>query len=59
MIKVEPGKHHVKIYVSEEKSDKTKILGKNKLTDINEFPEKYNKTVEYLGKILIRGEILE
>ena len=40
MIKVEPGKHHVKISVSEEKSDKIKILGKNKLTDINEFPKK-------------------
>lgn len=59
MIKVTPGKHHVKIYVSEEKPDKIRILGKNKLTDINEFPEKYNKTVEYLGKILIRGEIIE
>lgn len=59
MIKVEPGKHHVKISISEEKANKIKILGKSKLTDINEFPEKYNKTVEYLGKILIRGEILE
>lgn len=59
VMKVNPGKHEVKIFISENKSDKINILGKNQLTDIHEFPEKYNKTEVLLGKILIKGKILK
>ena len=58
-IKVRPGKHQVKIIISEIIPDKAKILGDNQLVDITEHSEKYNRTVEYLGKILIRGELLK
>lgn len=58
-IDIPDGKHNVKITLSNQKADKASILGKGQQTDINEHPEKYNRTVEYLGKILIRGEIIE
>ena len=58
-IKVNPGKHLVKISIAEVIPDKTRIFGENQLTDITSHPEKYNRTVEFLGKILIRGEIIE
>ena len=57
-IKVSPGKHQVKITISEVLPDKVTILGDTQLADITEHPEKYNRTVEYLGKILIRGKII-
>jgi hypothetical protein len=57
MFKVPEGEHIVKISISAVKSDKKKILGPNQLADINTNPEKYNQTVFYLGKILIRGEM--
>jgi len=57
-IKVSPGKHQVKIGISEDIPDKVSILGNTQLADITEHPGKYNRTVEYLGKILIRGEII-
>jgi len=58
-VKVSPGKHLVKIFIAEVMPDKTRILGDNQLADITGHPEKYNRTVEFLGKILIRGEIIE
>lgn len=57
--KVTPGKHVVKVTVSSQMPDKTNILGENENTDITSHPEKYNRTVEYLGKILVRGKIIE
>lgn len=56
-IKVSPGKHKVKISLSDKIPDKVKILGETQLKDITEYPEKYNQSVEYLGKILIRGKL--
>ncbi len=56
-IKVCPGKHQVKIIISKEIPDKAKILGITHLADLTEHPEKYNQTVVYLGKILIRGKL--
>ncbi len=57
--KVRPGKHVVKVIISSQMPDKTNILGENENTDITSHPEKYNRTVEYLGKILVRGKIIE
>ena len=56
-VKVNPGKHNVKIILSPKKVNKKQILGKKQLKDINENPKRYNKTDLYLGKILIRGAI--
>lgn len=58
MFSVAPGLHHVKIIVSAVKADKRKILGPTQLTNIASHPEKYDQTVFYLGKILVRGEIV-
>ena len=56
-IDVPEGKHTVKITISKQEADKAAILGKGNQKDINENPENYNRTVEYLGKILIKGVI--
>jgi len=57
VIEVKPGEHVVTFRISVEKADKIKIL-ENKLGDITAKPEKYNQSVIYLGKILLRGELL-
>lgn len=54
-IEVEPGEHTVIVRIAAEKADKVKILGPKQLADITEHPEKYDQTVFYLGKILLRG----
>lgn len=58
-IETENGEHTVTITLSDKRSDKPKILGEKQLKDITENPEKYDKTVLYLGKILLRGEIIK
>lgn len=58
-VKVLDGKHRVKISVSDQQADKIRILGSEQLTDISGHPEKYSTTVEYIGKILFRGEIIK
>lgn len=58
-IETADGEHTVTITISGQKSDKEKILGEKQLRDIAENPEKYNRTVLYLGKILLRGEIIK
>jgi hypothetical protein len=58
-IKVVPGEHTVTIKLSPVKSDKRKILGENQLADITANPAKYERTVVYIGKILLRGEIIK
>lgn len=57
-IKTEPGTHQVVLKIAAEISEKAKILGENQLEDISNHPEKYNRSVIYLGKILLRGNIL-
>lgn len=59
LIKVEPGLHQVTIKLSEEKADKKKILGDKQLDDIEQNPEKYDKSYLMLGRILIRGKVAE
>ena len=57
-IQADPGNHTVTLRISVEIPDKTKILVDKQLDDIERNPEKYNRSVIYLGKILLRGEIL-
>lgn len=57
-IKVAPGEHSVTIKLSPAKADKRKILGESQMADITANPAKYDRTVLYLGKLLIRGEAL-
>ncbi|MBO9633042.1 MAG: SGNH/GDSL hydrolase family protein [Chitinophagaceae bacterium] len=59
LIATEDGEHTVCITISEQKADKGKILGEKQLKDITENPEKYDRTALYLGKILLRGEIIK
>lgn len=54
-IEMEEGLHTITFSISEEIPDKRKILGDNQLQDITENPAKYNHSVIYLGKILMRG----
>ena len=58
-IRTEPGNHQVVIEISAEMPDKTMILEPSQLSDIRLNPMKYNRSVIYLGKILIRGNVLE
>lgn len=57
-IALKPGLHKVTFSISPEKADKAGILGTGHLKDMARHPERYNQTVELLGKILIRGEIV-
>jgi lysophospholipase L1-like esterase len=57
MLNLPEGMHEVVMTVSATKADKKSILGKNQLADITANPAKYDQTVIYLGKILVRGEI--
>lgn len=54
-IKVEPGVHTVTMKISAAKADKRSILGEKQLADISANPSKYDRTVVYLGKILLCG----
>ncbi len=53
------GIHTVSLKISDTIPDKQTILGKNQLVDIKANPQKYNRSVIYLGKILIKGEIVK
>lgn len=57
-ISVPQGEHVVTITLSPQKSDKAAILGPQQLADITANPAKYDRTVLYIGKILVRGEVL-
>lgn len=57
-IETPDGEHTVTVSISGQKADKIKILGDKQLKDITEHPEKYDRTVLYLGKILLRGTII-
>jgi lysophospholipase L1-like esterase len=56
---VSDGVHEVKIILSGIKADKKAILEGQELTDIEQNPAKYDQTVFYLGKILIKGKIVQ
>lgn len=50
--------HTVSFTITEKFPDKKEILGKNQLQDISTIPEKYNRSVIYLGKILMGGALV-
>lgn len=56
---VKEGLHEVTIKISNESPKKEEILGVNQLQDINKFPEKYDQSVIYIGKILINGDLIK
>ena len=58
-ISVPQGEHVVTITLSPQKAEKAAILGPQQLADITANPAKYDRTVLYIGKILIRGEIIK
>jgi hypothetical protein len=53
------GEHTVKFIISSDIPDKKPILGEKQLVDITSNPAKYNRAVIYIGKILIRGEMIK
>ncbi|RKR79933.1 hypothetical protein BDD43_0019 [Mucilaginibacter gracilis] len=53
------GEHQVQLVISSEIPDKKALLGTNQLADITANPDKYNKCVIWLGKVLIRGELIK
>ncbi len=55
LFRLEPGDYTVTIRLSSQKADKAAILGPAQIEDITKHPEKYDRTVLYLGKILIKG----
>lgn len=59
VIKIPHGDHLVKVTLSGQKADKLMILPEDKRADIVQHPEKYNQTVIYLGRILLRGTLLK
>lgn len=58
LVQVPDGEHEVRITISPLKADKVKILGAKQLEDITANPGKYDQTVFYLGKILLKGKAL-
>ncbi|WEK37692.1 MAG: SGNH/GDSL hydrolase family protein [Candidatus Pseudobacter hemicellulosilyticus] len=59
MIAVGPGEHTIVIRLAPDKADKAGTLGEGQQQDISQHPEKYDQTVLYLGKILLRGKPLK
>lgn len=57
-IDTKPGRHHIEFRVANEIPDKCAILGDGQLADITANPHKYNRSVVYIGKILIKGVVL-
>ncbi|GAA4303622.1 SGNH/GDSL hydrolase family protein [Compostibacter hankyongensis] len=57
-ITLPPGLHTVRFSISPVKADKAAILGPGQQQDITRHPEKYDRTAELLGKLLIRGTVV-
>jgi lysophospholipase L1-like esterase len=58
MIEVPDGIHEVKITLSSLQANKLAILEGQDLSDIEQNPDKYKQQVFYLGKILVKGNLL-
>jgi hypothetical protein len=59
LISLPAGRHHVEFIVDGNIPDKAAILGKAQSADITAHPWKYDRHVIYLGKVLIRGNIVQ
>ncbi|MBN8216459.1 MAG: SGNH/GDSL hydrolase family protein [Spirochaetes bacterium] len=53
------GEHQVILAIDPEIPDKKAILGPNQQADIGAHPEKYDRRAIYLGRILLRGTLLD
>jgi len=58
-IELPAGIHTIKFSISSIAADKEAILGQNQLEDITDNPDKYHKTAVYIGKLLIRGDVIK
>ncbi|MNT52504.1 hypothetical protein D3C72_1895320 [compost metagenome] len=56
MIRLPQGKHEISFRISALKADKRLILGPSQQEDIVQHPAKYDPSVIYLGRILLRGK---
>jgi lysophospholipase L1-like esterase len=59
IFEVPDGVHEIKISLSNLPSDKLAILQGQDLTDIRQHADKYDQQVFYLGKILVKGSIIQ
>lgn len=59
MLQTSLGKHEVTFSIDKIISDKREILGADQLDDITAHPEKYAHAQIYIGKILVKGDILD
>lgn len=59
VIKLPEGIHEITVCLSSQRSDKLQLLSPDQREDISVHPEKYDQTVIYLGRILIRGILLK
>src|SRR5690606_19680879 len=59
VLQTAPGKHEVTFSIDKIIPDKREILGADQLNDITEHPEKYAHAQIYIGKILVKGDILD
>lgn len=57
--KIPYGEHTVRVVISSDIPNKYEILGESQLSDIRQKPSKYNQSVIYLGKILIKGDTID
>lgn len=55
---LKPGIHEVEMYSAAEKADKHLLLGPDQQADINAHPDKYDRQVVYLGKLLLKGQLI-
>jgi len=56
LIRLPQGKHEISFRISALKADKRLILGPSQQEDIVQHPAKYDPSVIYLGRILLRGK---
>ncbi|MES2653366.1 MAG: SGNH/GDSL hydrolase family protein [Bacteroidota bacterium] len=59
VIKVPEGEHLVTVTLSAQQANKLAILPEDQRSDIVSNPKKYDQTVIYLGRILLRGNIIK
>src|SRR5690606_36684112 len=50
-VEVPYGEHTIRITLSATQADKKKLLRENRREDISALPEKYNRTLLYIGKL--------
>ena len=57
-VDTKPGLHQVEFRIAAAIPDKKTILGESQLEDIQANPEKYQRHVIYIGKVLIKGRLV-